>query len=277
MEQVSDIYIYDLDQNLFNKFKEFIQFNTGIFLSNEKMQLLKGRINKRIRLLKLRGFEDYYNYLTKNVDELPNFLNEITTNVTHFYREKSHLDLLTEKILPELSKIKNEIHIWSAGCSNGSEPYSINMAIKEYQALYPSKITAEIYIQATDISNKMLKEAINGIYGQEYVRDLPQDVLLRHFKRGIKTQKGNFKVDDKLKKNIQFSYFNLLDYFSFDMKFDVIFCKNVMIYFDAETKRNIVNKFLYKLNPGGYFFVGLSENCNSIKELNVGSSVYRKL
>ncbi len=254
----------------FNDFKKIIYDRSGIFLSDHKREFLKGRLNKRLKVLNLTSYEDYYRFLVQsqnNSDEWTDFLNVISTNVTHFFRERHHFDFLMQQVFPRFEN-KKEISIWSAGCSNGAEPYSLNIFSREYFSKQRDKTTPMISIHASDISQKMLQKAQRGVYDAESIREVPQDLIYKFFHRGVKGMDGKFKVKSMLQENISFSHFNLLDPFNFCQRFDIIFCRNVMIYFDRPTITKIVNAFLSVLNRDGYLFVGSSESLVHMQNLD---------
>lgn len=268
--------------NAFHNFKDYIYKLSGIHISYAKKDFLQSRLTNRLKELNLYSFEDYYKYLIKegskdNNLEITKFLDDVSTNLTYFYREASHFDYLYSDILPKFKK-KPSIVIWSAGCAAGAEAYTIAICIKEYFRLnkIKPKDQPRIQIYGSDISMNSLKEAKKGIYIKNMLHDMPDHIKKRYFMEGIRSMKGYFKINPEVKKIVQFSSFNLLDPFSFNLKFDIIFCRNVMIYFNSEIRIKVTTKLFDKLLNDGYLFVSHSEYVSSLKNKCVASSIYQK-
>lgn len=268
----------EFDDELFLKFKELIYQEAGIKLTDLKKALVQARLSKRLRCLGIPSYRDYYQYLVENFsDEKIEFINAITTNKTEFFREGSHFAFLTKQCLPELqSRGKKKITVWSAGCSTGEEAYSIAITIREYFAESPAP---EVRILATDIDTNVLERALNGVYTFEQVKEIELPILKKYFMRGVGDNEGLFRVKDELRNMVLFRRLNLLDD-AYPMKgrFDVIFCRNVIIYFDRPTQRTLFEKFSRYLDDQGYLFIGHSENLTSIsnKFTLLGQTIYRK-
>lgn len=239
--------------------------------------LIEGRL---ANVLSEKGFDSFRKYLdyvysdtTKS--EITLLINKLTTNHTFFMRESEHFNFFKEQVLPYLSRtIKDkDLRIWSAGCSYGQEPYTLAMIMQDYfedkNSLWDKKILA------TDISVKALQSAEKGEYDEEALEKMPKMWKLNNFK---KVNNEIYQINEKLKKEIIFRTFNLMDEFPFRRKFHVIFCRNVMIYFDAATKNKLIKKFYDMTEPGGYLFIGLSESLNreEMPYKYVMPSVYRK-
>ena len=209
----------------------------------------------------------------KSGDELTALLDAIATNVTHFFREKSHFDFLVQHI-NDIGDSGN-LRLWSAGCSSGEEPYSMAIMLREH-ILNP--LSPKPFILATDISTKILQRAIHGIYPMKSVENLDRVLLRKYFLKGKNTQHGVVRVKKELSDMVTFERLNFIEPFQFDRGFDVIFCRNVMIYFDNTTRQNIVRKFYEALNPGGYFIIGHSESLNGIQHTfqYVQPTIYRR-
>lgn len=242
----------------FKKYSDLLYEKTGIFISQNKRETFKMKIDKSMLKQNIKSYDEYLNYIeNENVPEhFQQFINDITTNTTNFFREKEHFDFLEEnlKILLESNpRILNsrEIRIWSAGCSSGQEPVTLSIFFKE---CFKNKINVKIL--ATDIDINILSEAIKGNYSLEACDSLPKPLLLKYFHKNIE----NFSVKEEIKKSITYRHFNLMDTYNFKKGFDIIFCRNVMIYFDNTVQQNLISKFYNELVPGGLFFISHSES-----------------
>jgi len=235
----------------------------GIFLGEQKRILVAGRLSKRVRQLGLVSFTDYFNYLLtdKTGAELSELINRITTNHSFFFREREHFDFLVKNILPSIDeKMKQAgrypLRIWSAGCATGEEIYSISMLLREY---YGTRLDSIDYgLLASDISLSALNEAGMGDYSETKLRELPAAYKAAYFEK-----KGQdlFTIKEEIKKMVLFKRLNLMaETFPLKGQFDAIFCRNVMIYFDQESRRKVVQALFQYVKPGGYFFIGHSES-----------------
>lgn len=244
-----------ISDNDFVKLTDFIINNYGINLKAKRV-LIEGRLSTMLASEGYASFTDYVNHIvdTKNPQDIEKMLNKLTTNHTFFMREEGHFQFFSDTILPwveEKSKAKQCINIWSAGCSSGEEPYTLSIIMKEY---FKGK-QWDTRLLATDISQKALTKATSGIYTNDALKALPAPWKNKYF-----TKHGDdCKVTPDLRKNVIFKTFNLMEPIKFKVKFDVIFCRNVMIYFDKETKAALINRFYDALNPGGYLLIGHSE------------------
>lgn len=254
----------------FNLFRKLILEKIGISLNNGKLELVRARLAKRLRQLNIPTFKEYYYLLSEHPDgpEMLKMLDAITTNQTSFFREAKHFSFLNDAALLLILKKKEQtgdrvFRIWSAGCSTGEEPYSLAIIMLEFLENHPKY---ETKIFATDISTEVLKAAIKGIYEKRKITDVPLKLLKKYFLRGEKTWGGFYKTNQKLSKIVHFERFNLMEnHFSFPSSFDIIFCRNVMIYFDKKTQENLINKYYSVLNQGNYLFIGHSESLMGIK------------
>jgi chemotaxis protein methyltransferase CheR len=234
------------------------------------------RLSKRVRRLGLNDFKDYCQYLRNNHDdEFTEFINAITTNLTSFFREQHHFDYLRNVVIPELvtrNQNTKQIRVWSAGCSTGEEPYSIAMTLLE-------SLPAgwDVQILATDLDTNVLQTASDGIYTEDRISDLSPVVLKRWFMKS-KSSPGHVKVKAELQKIIQFKQLNLMQEWSMKTPFDVIFCRNVLIYFDRETKTSLAKRYARMLASKSWLFIGHSESLNQIcNEFElVATTSYRK-
>lgn len=263
----------------FSQLSDFIKSNYGIHLKEEKEALVIGRLQNVLIQNGFKSFSEYYDYIIsdKTGTAVSTLLDKITTNHTFFMREADHFSLFKEGVLPYLTNkvTEKDLRIWCAGCSSGEEPYTLAMIIDEFFGR--EKLYWDTKILATDISNKVLEEAKSGIYKNSKIDTLPAKWRLNYFN---KLDTENSVINDKIKKEVIFRKFNLMEaVFPFRKKFHVIFCRNVMIYFDARTKCELARKFYDLLEPGGYLFIGHSESLNreetSLKY--VMPAVYRKI
>nr|MBF0222569.1 protein-glutamate O-methyltransferase CheR [Desulfobulbaceae bacterium] len=246
----------------FNQLREFVYDKFGINLTEQKRSLVVGRLQKYIQSIGHSSFDSYFSYLTadksfKAHDEL---INRISTNFSYFYRENAHFDFFTTKALPELIrslKLKNskDIRIWTAGCSTGEEPYMLLMLMMEYLGIdYPNWNAG---LLATDISNNVLTFARQALYPADRTTKVPKNILSKYF---TKRPDNMMAVSEKVKKELTLRRFNLMNtVFPFKEPFHMIFCRNVMIYFDKPTRDTLVAKYHKALAPGGYLFIGHSE------------------
>ncbi len=257
---------------------EYIHSHYGISLKKEKQALVTGRLQNVLLQKGFSDFSEYFNYLVmdKTGEAVTTLVERITTNHTFFMREADHFYFFRDKVLPCLSNVvrDKDLRIWSAGCSSGEEPYTLAMLIDEFfgkeKALWNTKILA------TDISNKVLSEAIKGVYSNEEITNIPTHWRLNYFR---KLNSENSILIDSIRNEIIYRKFNLMDKtFPFKRKFHVIFYRNVMIYFDPSTKRELINKFYDSLEVGGYLFIGHSESINrdETRLKYIKPSVYRK-
>ncbi|MHC0038898.1 CheR family methyltransferase [Pseudoneobacillus sp. C159] len=251
--------MYTITNNEFRQMADYIKMNFGIHLTDEKRVLLEGRLSKVLNELNIKNFSDYYKYVTsdRSGEAVNTLINKISTNHTFFMREVNHFHFLKEKVFPTLlPTIKDkDLRIWSAGCSSGEEPYTLAFLVDEY--LNFEKWTWDAKILATDISADALNTAKKGIYGKDMIASLPKQWKSTYF---MNHQNEKFEVKSEIKKEIIFRRFNLMEKaFPFKKKFHVIFCRNVMIYFDHKTKMELIEKFYEYLEPGGYLFIGHSE------------------
>ncbi len=247
--------------------------HAGIVLKEPKKNLLYGRLSRRIRALKLKNFRDYINLIkTENHQEFDEYLNTITTNLTSFFRENHHFEYLKTDVFPFIeSQHPQWVRFWSAGCSTGEEAYSIAMTALEH-----FRYVDRMKILATDLDANVLKHGRSGIYDASRVETMEQTKLKRHFKRERTT--GNVQVKDSLREMVTFNRLNLLADWPMKHKFDVIFCRNVLIYFDKETQERLIHRYVRQLNPRGFLIIGHSENISHHqKELDfIGHTIYRK-
>ena len=245
----------------FQRLVTFVHQNYGIDLS-KKRQLIIGRLSNTILSMGFSSFEQYIDNLINNKkpEDLELMLNKLTTNYTFFMREGAHFELFKDTILPYLVETKKDkvLSIWSAACSSGEEPYTISMILKEF---FGAKASAwDTRVLATDISQNALIAAKNAVYDEDSLKELSSGWKSKYFRPA--GEPGTSTVAPEIKSNVLFRPFNLMDPIRFRLKFDVIFCRNVMIYFDQPTKEALVKRFYDATNPGGYLLIGHSESLN---------------
>jgi chemotaxis protein methyltransferase CheR len=270
---MAGVYNIDLTDLEFRQFQALIFKIAGISMSASKRQLVSGRLARRVKHYRLNSYGEYYRLLMKpdSMEELQVAVDLLTTNETYFFREPKHFDLLRNIVLPPL-KGRQNIRIWSGACSSGEEPYSIAMTLADCVDDQPWEIIA------SDISSRVLEKARTGHYPMERAEDIPPSLLTRYCLKGVDAQAGTFLVDRSLRSRVRFMQVNLNADLPRLGEFDVIFLRNVLIYFDAETKRQVVQRLLNHLKPGGYFVVSHSETLQGVSDAlnSVAPSVYRK-
>ncbi len=265
----------------FSLFSQFIESSCGIRMPDSKKLMLESRLQKRLRQLGIGSFRDYYDYLVSKQgmrDELVSMIDAVTTNKTDFFREAAHFSYLSESVLPKLPEIEqhNGVRIWSAGCSSGEEPYTLAMTLSEYAR---SRQGFRYSILATDICTDVLKSAHRGIYDEEKIAPIPHEIKKRYLLRSKDRSRGVVRICPELRSAITFRRLNFMDdTFDIESPMRIIFCRNVIIYFDRQTQEKLLNKFCRHLLPGGYLFLGHSETLNGLDVplVQVNSTIYRK-
>ncbi len=262
----------------FKMFSEYLYQYAGINLTPQKKNLFVTRLSQTVERQGFKSFREYFEHMKNDSSgiTLSEFINKISTNHTYFFREEEHFNFLKEAILPEMRdrlRMDRDLRIWSAGCSNGSEPYTLSMLIDDF--FDTEKNIWDTNLLATDISEKVLNLAIQGIYKSSDIDKIPPMWRVKYFK---KIAPDTFQVNDAIRKEVIFRRLNLLSDFPFKKPFHIIFCRNVMIYFDEPTKNKIIKKFYDKLVPGGYLFIGHSETIDRTANAfeYVMPSVYRR-
>ena len=266
-----------ISQGEFARFQRFIYDIAGITMSDSKKALVSGRLAKRLQHFSLPSYDAYFRLLTDGAhkDEVQLAVDLLTTNETYFFREGRHFDLLREEadaLRPDL-RAGTPMRVWSAACSSGEEPFSIAMVLADVLGNAPWEVTA------SDISTRVLARARTGHYPMERASHVPQDYLRRFCMKGVREQQGTLLVSRALRERVHFRQVNLNTALPGDLgTFDVVFLRNVMIYFNGETKRQVVTRILTRLKPGGYLFIGHSESLQDLGEMlrPVIPSVYRK-
>ena len=270
-----------LNDTLFQKFSDLVYEKTGIFLKPEKKELLNARLGKRLRATGIASFKEYYEYVIrdKSGDELVQLIDSVSTNFTSFFRENSHFEILSSTVLPAFVKEgrgkHKEILLWSSASSSGEEPYTMAMVVDDFVCRHPG---THYRILATDISTRVLAQAKRGVYAEERIAKVPKPFLKKYFQKGVGSSDGYVKVKEDLRRMVHFDRFNLMGEFPWREAIDVIFCRNVMIYFNRETQQELVSKFYEALTPGGYLFIGHSESITGLKHsfIQIDATAYIK-
>jgi chemotaxis protein methyltransferase CheR len=263
-----DLQVKVLSDEEFARFAKLIYEASGINLKTTKITMLSNRLRKRLQVLSMNEFTEYYDYLVKlsgevKLREYEELLDVVSTNETYFFRSESQFDVLMKVCLPELAKLKKDkkIKIWSAACSTGEEPYTIAICVLECMQFLQG---FNIEIIASDIAPSVLEYANEGSYSGRRIEKVSPEYLKKYFILEDE-EKGIYRVKDELKKLIKFSSLNFFKD-PFPKNFDIIFCRNVMIYFDRDHQRKLVANFYESINETGYFFIGHSETLHSISE-----------
>jgi chemotaxis protein methyltransferase CheR len=254
----------------FRLFQGLVYQKAGIFLSDAKRALLVGRLSRRLRDLGLETFGAYHDYVVKSEgDELATMLDCICTNETHFFREPDHFTFLSTRWVPAMKEAAakgqapRRVRVWSAACSTGEEPYSLAMLLLDH---LPASEGWELEILATDLSRKVLDKARNGLWSIDKAREIPEDYLKRFMLKGTKSQTGRMKAGDDIQRVIKFERLNLNDDSYAVGAFDLIFCRNVLIYFDAASRSNVVHRLMKHVTPTGYLFLGHAETLTGVTD-----------
>lgn len=257
----------------FSQFQKLIHQIAGIHMGQAKKPLVNGRLFRRLKHHQLDSFGEYFRMLTNgdNRGELQTAVDLLTTNETYFFREPKHFEFLKNQVLPH-HRPGRTFRVWSAASSSGEEPYSIAMTLADCLGDAPWEVIG------SDLSTRVLEKARHGHYSMERAERLPKQYLVDYCLKGVGSQEGTFLIAPRLRERVRFMQVNLNTELPRLGEFDVIFLRNVMIYFDAETKRRVVERILPLLRPGGYFIVSHSESLNGVTgrlELLM-PSVYRK-
>ena len=244
------------------EFSAFIYSELGIKITQTKKTMLQARLQRRLRTLNMKSYGQYLEYLQslRGLEvELPQMVDAVTTNTTSFFREPKHFEYLVQHILPQWQKKKpgRTFTVWNAGCSSGEEPYSTAMTLMDYsERISPLNFS----IVATDISTDILKKAARAIYEEERIATIPAEYRRKFLLRSKNKERRLVRVVPELREAVSFRRLNFMDDFQFRESMDLIFCRNVMIYFDRKTQHELVRKFCNHLEPGGHLFIGHSES-----------------
>ena len=264
----------------FDKIRNIVTAHSGIVLTDAKQDMVYSRLIRRLRKTGLATFDEYCQLLEDpKHSEFTHFINAITTNLTSFFRENHHFEILANQVLPEIIEKKSDskrLRIWSAGCSTGMESYSIAMVVKE---LMENRADWDIKILATDLDTSVIETASQGIYDSDKITGISEQRFNKWFRQGSGEFTGKVKISKELKSLISFKPLNLLETFPFSGPMDIIFCRNVVIYFDKDTQRLLFNKFANIHDNKGYLFIGHSETLYNVTNRYklLKSTVYQKI
>jgi chemotaxis protein methyltransferase CheR len=274
---------WEISDRLFDQFRTLIYREAGIALADGKQSLLVSRVAGRLRELGLSSFESYYRLVSDpaSVDERGRLLDRICTNETHFFRDQRQWHFLQEQVFPRLESesarlASKRIRAWSAACSTGEEPYSLAMTLR---ARFPPSAGWHVEVLATDLSTKVLALAREGVWPLEKSADIPERYRKAFMLRGTGSQAGKMKAGPEIRSVVSFARVNLNDpVYPVNGRFELIFCRNVLIYFDRDSKVAVLGRLLEHLAPGGYLFMGYAETTTTISDrlTTVGPNVYAR-
>ncbi|MGK0250158.1 MAG: chemotaxis protein methyltransferase CheR [Oleispira sp.] len=279
MTNISQDREFDFTDADFERIRQFVSEHTGIVLTEKKKDMVYGRLSKRIRRGDFDSFSAFIDALEQgNEDEQEFMINAITTNLTAFFRENHHFEFLKNTVIPSLIKkkgYKKHLRVWSAGCSTGEEPYSIAMILKES---LPDFDDWDVKILATDLDANVIAHGKAGIYRQDRIEGLDERRIKRWFKRGSGDNSDMVKVSPELQQMITFKRLNLLHEWPMSGPFDLMFCRNVVIYFDKDTQRVLFDRYADILAPDAHLFIGHSETLFKVSSRfdSLGQTIYRK-
>jgi chemotaxis protein methyltransferase CheR len=243
----------------------FIQGNYGIKMPDSKKLMVEARLRRRMRIIGCHSFDQYLDYVFSpdgKMNELVHMIDSITTNKTDFFREPIHFDILNTRILPKITTSSMfaqtpVLHVWSSACSTGEEPYTIAMVIQEYAAQNSS---FEFSVLASDLSTRVLKKASRGVYPEEQINDIPLRLREKYLLKSKDRSLGLVQINEQLRQAVNFRRINLMDHdFGIQEKMHIIFCRNVLIYFQKDDQERLINKFHNQLKRGGFLLIGHSE------------------
>ena len=265
----------------YQRIADLIEGQVGIRLPVSKRAMVEGRLRRRVRALELPDLEAYGRMLFESgalAAEMVPLIDAVTTNKTDFFREPAHFTYLTENVLPELlpSMTSNRVKIWSAGCSSGEEPYTLAMVLSEYAR---TREHFTFSILATDICTSVLEAAHRGVYDEEKIAPVPHELRKRYLMRSKDRNRKIVRMAPEMRSLITFRRLNFLDNgYGIRDRMQIIFCRNVLIYFDRPTQEKVINNFCRHLQPGGHLFLGHSETINGLDVplVQVNSTIYRK-
>jgi chemotaxis protein methyltransferase CheR len=273
-----------LSDREFQRFSGFIYDHTGIKMPPAKRIMLEARLQKRLKANSIDSFEEYSNFVFNKegqATELIHLIDVVTTNKTDFFREPAHFDFMVKTALPTIIQahgdaLRDPVRIWSAGCSTGEEPYTLAMVLSEFADCRPGFRAA---ITASDISTRVLQTAKTAIYPEDRTDPIPLNLKKKYLMRSREKSRSLVRISPKLRSLVTFRRINFMDDdFGISEKMDIIFCRNVVIYFDKDTQQTLMRKFHRQLRPGGYLFIGHSETLSGLDVdfKPVASTVYRK-
>lgn len=261
-----------LTEREYSVIRDLLFKQSGISLGPNKKALVSGRLFKRVQTLGLQSYGDYFAMLLTHPDELQTAIDLLTTNETYFFREAAHFTVLSE-IASKASK-DHVFRVWSAACSTGEEVYTIAMTLQE---LTRKGQCQNWEVRGSDLSTRVLRTAVSGLYGMDRLEGIPIDYLKRYFLRGSGPYEGSILVDKSLRQKTEFAQINLIEPLPELVPFDVIFLRNVLIYFDAPVKRKVITQLMSAMTHDGVLFVGLAETLNGVVDglIQIGPGAYR--
>ena len=266
----------------FSRLSRFIYDTCGIKMPEVKATMLEARLQKRLRALDMHSFTDYCEFLFSKQgleQELVSMLDVVTTNKTDFFREPDHFDYLTQSVLPDWLRRHpaGRLSIWSAGCSSGEEPYTLAMVLSEFALRHPG---FDFQILATDISTRVLEKAKAAIYAETQVEPVPMELKRKYLLRSKDRASGMVRIVPELREKVRFNRLNFMDEdFGMREQLDIIFCRNVIIYFDRPTQEKLLQRFHRQMKAGAFIFMGHSETLSGLDVplTSVYPTVYRRL
>lgn len=269
VNSLSAVYKLTMPDKVFERLSSFIYKAYGIKMPPAKKVMLQSRLQKRLREMNMNSYEDYCDFvLSKEGEalELVHMIDVVTTNKTDFFREPSHFDFLRQTVLPEFvarHKTKKTLKIWSAGCSSGEEVYTLAIVLSDFME---KNRNLDYSILGTDISSRILQKAVDAVYAEERIAVIPLETKRKYFLRSKNREKPIVRVIPELRKKASYQRLNFMDeFYTINESFDIIFCRNVLIYFDRETQEKVINRLCLNLKTGGYFFLGHSESITGMK------------
>lgn len=273
-----------MKERVFQRFSAFIYESVGIKMPPAKKTMLEARLQKRLKALGIRTFEEYGEFVFSkqgNDSELIHLIDVVTTNKTDFFREPAHFEFMVKNALPDILSGNREIardplRVWSAGCSSGEEPYTLAMVLSDFAEKLPD---FRFSILASDISTKILETAQSAIYPEERTDTIPLNIKKKYLLKSKNPALSLVRICPALRSSVSFRRINFMDdNFNISDKMDIIFCRNVVIYFDKQTQQALMSKFHRQLRPGGYLFIGHSETLTGLNVdfRPVASTVYIK-
>lgn len=273
-----------MSDKIFRRLGQYIQSEYGIMMPPAKKIMLQGRLNKRLRRLGMDSFEEYCEFTLSpaGANEIIHMVDAVSTNKTDFFREPAHFDYLVKTVLPTLihereTGLRRKFAVWSAGCSTGEEPYTLAMVLREFAE---NNHGFRFSILGTDISTQVLETARRAIYKQERAAPIPVMLKTKYLLKSKDKRQELIRIAPELRTLVQFRRLNFMDHdFGMQQSMDIIFCRNVIIYFNRNTQEKLINKFYRNLNQGGYIFMGHSETLSglSVPLVSVAPTVYRKV
>ncbi|MCB2195220.1 MAG: protein-glutamate O-methyltransferase [Bacteroidetes bacterium] len=263
-ETLNRIFAAKMTDEEFGLLSEFVYKNSGIKMPPAKKIMLQSRLQKRLRELKITSFKDYADYVFSDEGqkkEIVHMLDVVSTNKTDFFREPVHFDFLNSNVLPEFvqnHRVKNNFKVWSAGCSSGEEPYTVAITLNEFKKQNPD---FDYSILGTDISSDILQKAVAAIYKEERIANIPLELKKKYFLKSKDRINKTVRVVQDLRKKTRYQRLNFMDItYNLPDVYDIVFCRNVLIYFNRDIQEQVINRLCTKIKSGGYLFIGHSES-----------------